>query len=88
MDKEDMRRFKAKLPYVTKKELLTMAQETKAWLLESEAEQRVARLTPRPRDTEDYKHLPALPRPKLKPTEERLTRYIRDRLGPRVERAV
>ena len=37
MRREDRKRFVDKRPYVTKNELLAMAQEEEAWVLESEA---------------------------------------------------
>ena len=84
--KTDEKRFKKKQPYLTKNEVLLIAQRKESWLLESEVEARVAGTPVHPRDTEDFKYPPQLPRPEAKPMEERLSRDIRDRLGPRKER--
>ena len=54
--REDKKRRKAKVPLVAKDELLRMAKENEAELLESEAEQRAAALTPPPRDIQVYPH--------------------------------
>lgn len=84
MKREDMRRFKRGLPLVDKDELLSLAQDSKTFLLEFEAEQRAAGLTPDAR-MEDRR--PAYPQPKnaQRPMEERLnqgTRDLKERLGP------
>ena len=54
MKKADKKCGKAKLPLVSKEELMKMARENEADLLEFEAEQRAAALTPPPRDTSEY----------------------------------
>ena len=85
MRREDRKRFVDKRPYVTKNELLAMAQEEEAWVLESEAKARGAGSPVHPRDNTEYKY-PPLPPPRLeRPMEERLPRDLRDRLGPRVD---
>ena len=85
MRREDTKRFVDKWFYVTKNELLAMAQEEEAWVLESEAEARAAGSPIHPRDTTEYKY-PPLPARVERPMEERLNRDIRDRLGVRVDR--
>ena len=85
MRREDRKRFVDKRPYVTKNELLAMAQEEEAWVLESEAEARAAGSPVHPRDTTEYK-FPPLPPPRAeRPIEERPSRDLRDRLGPRMD---
>ena len=85
MRREDRKRFVDKRPYVTKNELLAMAQEEEAWVLESEVEVRAVGSPIHPRDTTKYKY-PPLPARVERPMEERLNRDIRDRLGERVDR--
>ena len=60
MRREDRIRFVDKRAYVTKNELLAMAQEEEAWILESEAEARAAGAPVHPRDTTEYKYPPLL----------------------------
>ena len=91
MRREDRKRFVDKRAYVTKNELLAMAQEEEAWILESEAEARAAGAPVHPRDTTEYKYPPLPPLAAVsprtdRPMEERLTRDIRDRLGARMDR--
>ena len=86
MRREDTKRFVDKRPYVTKNELLAMAQEEEAWVLESEAEARAAGSPVHPRDNIEYKYPPLPPPRSERPMEERLPRDLRDRLGPRVDR--
>ena len=83
MDKEDEKRWKKKLPRVSKSELLVMAQEAEGWLLESEAEKRAAGTRAKERDNEPYKYQMPPPPPKEKPTGEK--QPMKDRLGPRTE---
>ena len=81
MRREDRKRFVDKRPYVTKNELLAMAQEEEAWVLEFEAEARATGSPVHPRDTTEYKYPPLPPRSE-RPMEERPHRDLRDRLGP------
>ena len=81
MKRTDKKRRKKKEPLVTKDELLQMAKDHEAELLESEAEQRAASLLPSARDTQEYAHQGALKEPDHKRIEDRLTPRMEDRLG-------
>ena len=84
MMREDMRRFKNGDALVDKDELLKMAQDSEAFLLEFETEQRAAGLTPDARDTEHGPPASVLPKAPPRPIEDRLGgRDIKDRLGTR-----
>ena len=85
MKREDKKRRKANLPLVTKDELLGMAKENEAELLESEAEQRAVALTPLPRDTQEYPHQLPLKEAEHKKMEDRLIPRMEDRLGPKTK---
>ena len=62
-----------------------MAQEEEAHVLESEAKAREVGSPVHPRDTNKYKY-PPLPPPRAhRPIEERPSRDLRDRLGPRID---
>ena len=82
--REDMKRFKNGDPLVDKDELLKMAQDSEAILLEFETEQRAAGLTPDARDTEIGRTTPSHPKATPRPIEDRLGgRDIKERLGSR-----
>ena len=83
MDKEDMRRDEdvLHLPAVDKDELLKMAHRCEAWLLKSESDHRAPGVTPQPRDTKEYKHMPP-PAKDKKPMEESLHTNVHGRLEP------
>ena len=86
MMREDMRRFKKGDALVDKDELLKMAQDSEAFLLEFETEQRAAGLTPDARHTEHGQPAPVLPKAPPRPMEDRLGgRDIKDRLGTRAD---
>ena len=60
-----------------------MAKDNEAELLESEAEQRAAALTPAARDWHEYAHQLPLKEADHKRMEDRLTPRMEDRLGPK-----
>ena len=79
--REDVRRFKKGDALVDRDELLKMAQDSEAFLLEFETEQRAACLTPDARDTEHGPPAPMLPKASRRPLKDRFGgRDIKDRL--------
>ena len=86
MNKADSKRRKKKEPMVSKEELMRMAREHEADLLEAEAEFRAAALTPPPRDNSEFKHLVPHKDTDGKRMEDRLTPRMEDRLGARTRK--
>ena len=81
MKRTDKKRRKKKEALVTKDELLQMAKDHEADVLETEAEQRAATLMPAARDTQEYAHQGEWKEPEHKRIEDRLTPRMEDRLG-------
>ena len=77
MMREDMRRFKKGDALVDKDELLKMAQDNEAFLLEFETEQRAAGLTSDARDTEPRPPAPIHSKAPPCPMEDRLGGSVR-----------
>ena len=86
MQRIDFKRRDTGEPLVNKEELLKMAKKWESNLLEQEAEQRAASVTPPARETAEYKHLAPPKDPAQKKLDERLTPRMEDRLGPRTDR--
>ena len=85
MKRTDKKRRKKKEALVTKDELLQMAKDHEAELLETEAEQRAATLMPAARDTHEYAHQGEWKEPEHKRIEDRLTPRMEDRLGNKTQ---
>ena len=81
MKRTDKKRRKKKEALVTKDELLQMAKDHEAELLETEAEQRAATLMPAARDTQEYAHQGEWKETENKRIGDRLTPRMSDRLG-------